>query len=112
MRVALLSLLVLFTTPLFASDPVDSLQLLDAQLKKIDSIESNLHYKTGKITLSNGIATINVPQHFKFLDAAEAKYILEDVWGNLEGQTPLGMLVPANRGASIADYAFIIEYQD
>jgi len=112
MRMTLLLCLFFITTKLFAKDPTDSIEFLNAQLKKIDSIEQSLHYKTGKITLSNGIATINVPQNFKFLDAAEAKYIVEDIWGNLKGQTPLGMLVPANSAASIANYAFLVEYQD
>ena len=112
MRVSLLAFACLFATTLFANDPTDSLAIFQAQLKKIDSIESSLHYKTGKITLGNGIATLTVPQNFKFLDAAEAKYIVEDVWGNLKGQSPLGMLVPAGSAASIADYAFLVEYQD
>jgi uncharacterized membrane-anchored protein len=112
MKWTLLSFFSFFAAACFANDPTDSLALYQAQLKKIDSIESSLHYKTGKITLGNGIATISVPQNFKFLDAAEAKYIVEDVWGNLKGQTPLGMLVPAGSAASIADYAFLVEYQD
>jgi hypothetical protein len=30
------------------------------ELRKIDSIESSLHYKTGTIVLENGLATINI----------------------------------------------------
>lgn len=112
MRCLLLAFTSLVAITVFANDPADSTALLTAQLKKIDSIERSLHYKTGKITLGNGIATINVPQNFKFLDATDAKYIVEDVWGNLKGQTPLGMLVPAGSAASIADYAFVVEYQE
>ncbi len=112
MRCFLTAFTILISMASFASDPADSAEFVEAQLKKIDSIESTLHYKTGTITLGNGIATINVPQNYKFLQAAEAKFILEDVWGNLKGQTPMGMLVPANSAASVADYAFIVEYQD
>lgn len=112
MRFLPLFFLSLISSAVFANDPTDSLALLNAQLKKIDSIERSLHYKTGTVTLSNGIATINIPQSFKFLEAAEAKYIVEDIWGNLKGQTLLGMLVPAGSAAVIADYAFIVEYQD
>jgi uncharacterized membrane-anchored protein len=112
MRICFLAFMCLLTTIAFAKDSEDTASLLTAQLKKIDSIESTLHYKTGLVTLNNGIATIKVPENFKFLDADEAKYIVEDVWGNLKGQTPLGMLVPAGSAASIADYAFLVEYQD
>lgn len=81
-------------------------------LKRIDSIERTLNYKTGKVVLNNGLATINVAPGFKFLEAADAKTIVEDVWGNMPGQSPLGLIVPANSTASLCDYAFILEYED
>lgn len=114
MRTILLAVLSLISGTVLASDPTDSLdlELLKEQLRKIDSIESKLHYKTGTITLKDGIASVNIPANFKFLDADESNYILEEVWGNLKGQTSLGMLVPAESRASIADYAFLIEYND
>ena len=95
----------------FAGEPTDSTASLLEQLRMIDSIESKLHYKTGTVTLQNGVGTINIAPGFKFLDAEEARYILEDVWGNLKGQTALGMILPADAKAVIADYAFIVEYE-
>ena len=89
----------------------DSTKLLMEELRKIDSIEAKLHYKTGKITLNNGLATLNIAPGFKFLDSADARYLLEDVWGNLKGQTALGMIVPADERATIGSYAFIVEYE-
>src|SRR3569832_784347 len=97
-----------------AGTPEDSLQIMmKEQMRVMDSIESSLHYKTGKIDLGGGIATINVPAGFKFLDAAEAKYVIEDLWGNPKGNAPLGALFPASSGATDAgSYAFIIQYED
>jgi uncharacterized membrane-anchored protein len=94
----------------YANDPKDSTALLMEALAQIDSIEAKLHYKTGIVTLENGLATINIAPGFKFLDAKDARYVLEEVWGNLKGQTALGMILPANAKVAIADYAFIIEY--
>ncbi|HEX8314997.1 MAG TPA: DUF2167 domain-containing protein [Flavisolibacter sp.] len=95
----------------FAGEPTDSsTAVLLEQLKMIDSIESKLHYKTGTVTLQNGVGTINIAPGFKFLDADEARYVIEDLWGNLKGQTALGMILPADAKAAIADYAFIVEY--
>ena len=95
----------------FAGDPVDSTAVLMEQLRMIDSIEAKLHYKTGTVTLQNGIGTIKIAPGFKFLDAEEARYVIEDLWGNLKGQTSLGMILPADAKAVIADYAFIVEYE-
>ena len=102
-----------FAFPAFAKDPDDSTKLLIETMKRMDSIESTLHYKTGKIILGNRIATITVPKGFKFLDSAEAKYVLEDLWGNMQGQAPLGLLFPENSGATDAGgYVFVVEYED
>src|SRR5437868_6404298 len=85
----------------FAKNPSDSTKLLLQELKRLDSIEKTLHYKTGVITLGDNIATINVPQGFTFLDAKEAKYVIEDLWGNQKGQAPLGMLFPESATATL-----------
>lgn len=95
----------------FAGDPKDSVALFMAAMAKIDSLEAKLHYKTGTVVLENGVATINIAPGFKFLDAADAKYVVEDLWGNLKGQNPLGMILPADSRATIADYAFLVEYE-
>ena len=113
--------LLIFTTlfsictslSLFAKEPGDSLEIIADEIKRLDSIEKSLNYKTGVIQLGSGIATINVPAGFKFLEPAEAKYVIEDLWGNPKGAAPLGALFPVNSGATDAGgYAFIVNYED
>jgi uncharacterized membrane-anchored protein len=114
-RIFLSATLMLVTlASLLAKDPPDSLQLLiDARLKQIDSVESTLHYQTGKISLGKGIAEINVPATFRYLGPQEAQYVIEDLWGNPHGETPLGLLLPADvRATDAGGYAFIIQYED
>lgn len=113
MKFILLALFcALLAVPAMATDdPKDSAQIFLAELKKLDSIESTLQYKTGKVDLENGMATINIAPGFKFLGAEDTRMILEDVWGNMKGQTALGMIIPENTSAIVADYAFIVEYE-
>ncbi len=61
-----------------------------------DSINMGFHYETGTITLPGDNAIINVPAGFRFLDKAQAKTVLTDLWGNPEDNTILGLLVPEN----------------
>jgi len=105
---------IMATTFIFAKEPSDSLQLLlEKQLKLMDSIENTLHYKTGIISLGNGIATIQVNNGFRFLESEEAEYVLTELWGNLKGTKPLGLLFPPNSGAlSMGGYSYLIEYDD
>lgn len=96
----------------YAGDGEDSVNTLISELRKIDSLEKTFHYKTGKVVLKDGIGTLNVAPGFKFLEGKEALYVIQDMWGNLKGEEPLGMIVPANSGAIIADYAFIVSYDE
>ena len=90
-----------FSLHSLAGNPEDSLRIME-QLKRIDSIESHLHYKTGQVIIKDGLATLNLAPGYKFLNAEETRYILEDVWGNLKGQTALGMILPDSMGGLVA----------
>ncbi|KAA9331882.1 DUF2167 domain-containing protein [Adhaeribacter soli] len=81
---------------------------------KIDSIESTFKYQHGKITLRNGLAALTVPAGFKYLDAAQAEYVLTELWGNPKGpDMSLGMLVPENQGIlSENSWVFNIQYDE
>lgn len=96
-----------------AGEPGDTLQLIQ-ELKRLDSIENSFHYQTGKIEIGNGIATMNIPSTFRYLGPSEAKYVIEDLWGNPKSnEAPLGMLLPASTNATDAGgYAFIIQYEN
>lgn len=79
----------------------------------IDSLEARFQYQTGEIKFENGIGTLHVPDGFRYLDAKQSQYVLEDLWGNPQDTTVMGMIVPQNRGM-LADnsWAFIITYDE
>lgn len=107
------AILLIIPKIIFAKDPEDSSKIIFEMLqKRIDSFESKLHYKTGTVTLSNNMATINVPSNFKFLGPDDAEYVVTELWGNPKGDKPLGMIVPADQPASMCSYAFIVEFDD
>jgi uncharacterized membrane-anchored protein len=63
-----------------------------------EEFESRLGYRNGRIELQNGLATLQVPQTFRFIPAEGARKLLEEAWGNPPGSAEgvLGMLVPAS----------------
>lgn len=81
---------------------------------KIDSIEKTFHYEHGKISLKNGIGTINIPKGFKYLDATQAEKVLVDLWGNPKSKNiSLGLILPENIGVlSQNSYVFNIQYDE
>ena len=110
----LLSSCFFVSTFLSAREPDDSTKQLLEELNRMDSIEESLNYKKGAIQLGNGIATMTIPQNFKFLESAQAKYVIEDLWGNPpSSEAPLGLLFPDNSGVfDPGGYAFIVKFTE
>ena len=56
----------------------------------------SLDRQQGTIKLPNGVATLNVPENFYYLNPADSEKILVEVWGNPPGAgaNTLGMLFP------------------
>ncbi|WP_207493465.1 DUF2167 domain-containing protein [Aridibaculum aurantiacum] len=103
---------LLFSTATFAKDKIDSSAAeLSRMIKFVDSVNGAMKYETGTVRLSNGIATLNIPAGFKFLNAEQSQYVITEIWGNPQRPDVLGMLFPQH-GAPFADssYAFIISY--
>ncbi len=105
----------LFATSLLHAKEIDDSTklLIETIRKKMDSIESTLQYKTGTLSLANGIASISIPEGYRFLETADAKFVLEELWGNPpSGQSILGLLFPATSAATDPDgYTFVVSYE-
>jgi uncharacterized membrane-anchored protein len=60
-------------------------------------IWDSLDRQKGEILLPNGVATLNVPDSFYYLNPKDTETVLVDVWGNLPGAgtNSQGMLFPS-----------------
>ncbi|MGB8507024.1 MAG: DUF2167 domain-containing protein [Pyrinomonadaceae bacterium] len=78
-----------------------------------EEFESQLKYERGRIVLPGGIATLNVPDSFRYLAPEQADDILVKAWGNPPGTKTLGMLFPSNT-SPLADegWGVVITYND
>jgi uncharacterized membrane-anchored protein len=82
-------------------------------LKWAEEFEASLTYQTGKITLPGGKATLNVPEDYYYLSPQDTKRVLEEAWGNPEGEPMLGMLFPQEyRVLDSASWGVTIEYTE
>ena len=97
MRKIVLSIFMLCMFISLAQDDTlnEDVMSLEEVQKVYDSINSGFTYEKGLVTLDGGMATINVPQGYKFLNAKQSKKVLTDYWGNPPSD-PLGMLFPEN----------------
>lgn len=74
----------------------------------MDSIENAFHYEYGKIELENGLASLDVPEGYKFLNSEQSNYVLTDLWGNPPSET-MGLLFPEDISPLSDDFTYVIE---
>jgi uncharacterized membrane-anchored protein len=105
LRPALLSLLLVFMAPLQgeaaeAQSPTGSASDTAAgegvflPFEWARAFWQSLNPRKGTIDLPGGIAMIDVPEGFIFLNADDTERVLTEAWGNPPGSGALGMLLP------------------
>ncbi|MCF8253482.1 MAG: DUF2167 domain-containing protein [Bacteroidia bacterium] len=78
-----------------------------------DEVEASLNYQTGIIELESGNATLTVPEGFEFLNKEQSRYVLEDLWGNPEDSSILGLLLPKGRGVLKENsWVFVLSFDE
>ena len=90
----------------------DDLQQLERYQAYADSIESTMDYKYGKVSIGNGLALMDVPEGYKFLEKEQANYVLSDLWGNPNDPSTLGMLIKKDENPLDVTYAIEVSYSE
>lgn len=112
MRRALSSLLIvalaLLPTALLAQREVRDLDSLTPP-----ELVARLGWQTGEVSLRGGLATLRVPETFRYLGPSDTRLVLENLWGNPPDDSPLGMLFPADKGPlDSANWAVLVTYEE
>lgn len=96
MKLLCLATVIFFAAPGFVradEKAPDPKQL--AALQKVMKTVGEIQYQSGEIDLIGGKAKIKLTDDFRFLDPANARRVLVDIWGNPpEAGSTLGMIVP------------------
>ena len=75
--------------------------------------EKGLRYQTGSVSILNGKVKLNITPKYRFLDAADARKVLEEAWGNPPDEGTLGMILPAGMPATgNSTWAVELSYDD
>ena len=97
---------MLFCTSLLAAG--------SASATTAQEIIDGLHLQTGTVVVPIAHATLALTPEFRYLEAADAQRVLEQLWGNPPDPRVLGMLVPdaAPLTDRKASWAVVITYVD
>lgn len=87
----------------------DSTAIMQAAIQQyFDSVDQTFSYQKGVVELMDGLATINVPEGYKFLGAENSNFVLTNMWGNPPSEV-LGMLFPADQSPISDNFTFAVE---
>lgn len=86
---ALFGILLLTSAPLLWSADAED----EARRAELKPLADRLKYQEGKVTVGDGLATLNLSDSYRYLDPASAQTLLTGLWGNPSAQT-LGVIVP------------------
>lgn len=77
------------------------------------AFDASLHYQGGLVTLPNGKAVLNLGNKYRYLSPEDTRRVLEDAWGNPDGQGTQGMILPAALSPlQEGGWGVIVEYDD
>lgn len=111
-RLPLAALLIALAVPAAAESfreafPRLTDQLADPYRERVAAIE--LHH--GTVALPGGLVELQLPDTLYALDAADARYVTETVWGNPADDTILGMVLAAGTTPLDEDaWAVVLQY--
>jgi uncharacterized membrane-anchored protein len=80
-----------------------------------EEFEAKLGYQTGTVALKNGMATIRLPESFRFIGPEGSRRLLVEAWGNppAAAEDVLGMLIPSEASPVSAEgWGIVITYDE
>jgi len=84
-----------------------------AQQAAATKMVSSLAFKTGDFKVAAAEATLHVGDGFQYLEAKDARRVLEEFWGNPADTSVLGMIVPTKPTLDEAgSWAVVVTYSD
>ena len=102
-------------TPTPDSRPPDDAELTEEQRQYqrwAYDVLASLRFHKGEIDLPTARAKLNLTAGYEYLDAEDARRVLEEVWGNPPGEAPLGLIVPEGETPFAADaWGIVLHYR-
>lgn len=79
----------------------------------LDSMARSFTFQHGHVELENGVASLDIPAGFKFLDRAQSARVIVDLWGNPDADGVVGIILPEADGViTDSSYAFVVQYDE
>lgn len=107
-----LFLLFLLVVNTATAQLTDSATLAKEAQRQMDSVESTIGYRRGKIEIKD-FAVLNLPEGYKFVPGDKTEMIVRDIWGNpVTAGSLLGMVVKEDYTVYSDEWAFVVTFDE
>ena len=77
------------------------------------ALVASLQFRDGEVAVPGAQARLKLGEEFRYLEAADARKVLEQLWGNPPDESVLGLVVPRGRGVlDDQGWAVVVTYSD
>lgn len=84
-----------------------------AQDGSAEDLLKQLHFQSGDIAVPSAHASFHLDDKYQYLQQADARRVLEDMWGNPPDESVLGLIVPKQPGLlEDGSWAVVVTYSD
>lgn len=84
-----------------------------AQDGNAEDLLKQLHFQAGDIAVPSAHARFHLDDKYQYLQQADARRVLEDMWGNPPDESVLGLIVPKQPGLlEDGSWAVVVTYSD
>lgn len=109
----LFSLVLILSGTLMICPPVWADDTSEQGYVSASEFLDSMTFQKGNVELPGGIATLNVPENFRYIGPDDSKRFLEEGWGNPNGSGQIGMLLPMDTDLfGDAGWAVVVSYQE
>lgn len=114
LRALLFALLLSFSTaPVHAENPAGKPATKEEAMAYFRQQAAKLHPQHGKVTLQEGLASLNLSSDFGYLSQDQTEILVHDIWQNPPVSKTLGSIIPTSLDVLSPDFwAIIITYND
>jgi uncharacterized membrane-anchored protein len=96
-----------------SQDASASPQPVDPRLAKAQQLVASLQFQSGDVAIPEAKAHLNLGEGFRFLPRADARKVLEQLWGNPPDDHIIGLIVPTDTPLlSDNSWATLVTYVD
>ncbi len=112
MSIKSMSMGLLVAASLLCAAPFTAAAQEDEGMSAEQFVQS-LHFRNGTIEVPEAKARFNLDGDFRYLDKADARRVLEDLWGNPPDEDVLGLIVPRSPGLTDEQsWAVVVTWSD